>query len=123
MRLITYSLFIASAAIAGCAAPSKYSWGDYEKSLYSYYKDPTKAPELAVALEKNILAAEQTQKPVAPGLYAEYGYVLMQQGKSKEAVAYFEKEKSKWPESVHLMNTMIQTAMKAPIKAAEAKQP
>lgn len=95
---------------AGCAAPAKYNWGGYENSLYQYYKDPTKAGELSAALMETIQSAEKTQGIVPPGIYAEYGYLLVQQGKAKEAVPYFEKEKSKWPESTYLMDSMIKTA-------------
>jgi hypothetical protein len=94
----------------GCAAPSKYNWGGYENSLYQYYKDPTKAGELSTVLMETIQGAEKNHGAVPPGLYAEYGYLLLQQGKAKEAVPYFEKEKAKWPESTYLMNSMINTA-------------
>lgn len=118
-------LAVATAAgiLAGCnVAPQKYTWGGYEQSLYSYYKDPTKSAAYAAELEKAIQESEKTQKPVAPGMYAEYGYLLLQQGKSKEAVALFEKEKAKWPESTQLMNSMIQVAANQQKKPAQSKE-
>lgn len=66
------------ALLTGCAAPAKYSWGGYENSLYQYYKDPTKAGELSTALMETIQSAEKTQGAVPPGIYAEYGYLLVQ---------------------------------------------
>jgi hypothetical protein len=77
---------IASALVVGCAAPSKYSWGNYDRSLYSYYKDTTKSEEHLAELASIIEAAESNQAKVAPGLHAEYGYFLMQSGKSDQAV-------------------------------------
>jgi hypothetical protein len=109
---------VAAGLLAGCAGtPTKYGWGNYENSLYQYYKDPSKAAELASVLQETIQGAEQSQKPVPPGIYAEYGYMLMQQGKSKDALPFFEKEKAKWPESTYLMDSLIQ------MSSTNAKQP
>ena len=109
MRLRSLGLTLIGITLIGCAS-NKYSWGDYEDSLYGYYKNPAKAEALVLTLEKTIQTAERTQKPIPPGLYAEYGYLLFQQGKAKEALPFFEKEKAKWPESTTLMNSMIQMA-------------
>ena len=106
-------ILIAVAALglgSGCAVPTKYSWGDYDTSLYKYYKDPSKQADYASALEKNIVSAEQNNKRVAPGLYAEYGYMLLQQKRKSEAVVYFRKEQQAWPESSRFMEGMIKTA-------------
>lgn len=42
-----------------------------------------------------------------PGIYAEYGEVLLEAGDTKQATVFFEKEKSTWPESTSFMTTMI----------------
>jgi hypothetical protein len=99
----------ASVALSGCVQ-TKYSWGKYDTALYSYYQDGGKAADYQTALEGAIKNAEVTNKPVAPGLYAEYGYLLMQQKRDSEAVAYFEKEKKAWPESSRFMDGMIKMA-------------
>ncbi|AVY93545.1 DUF4810 domain-containing protein [Microvirgula curvata] len=102
---------LAALMLAGCAAQrDKYTWGEYESSLYSYYKNPENAAALTLALQKTIEGAEKGKLPPAPGLYAEYGYLLMQQGKKQEAIAAFEKEKQRWPESGKLMDNMIKAA-------------
>jgi hypothetical protein len=99
------------AALAGCATThDKYSWGDYDPSLYSYYKSPAKVGELSAALDATIKAADSHNEPVAPGLRAEYGYLLLQQGKNKEAVSAFQGEEKQWPESKVFMDHMIQVA-------------
>lgn len=94
--------------LTGCAT-QQYYWGDYEKSLYKYYKNPGNIDDLTENLADTIERGERKNK-VPPGIYAEYGYVLLAQGKAKEAIIYFNKEKEKWPESTHLMNIMIRTA-------------
>lgn len=107
----------------GCTTSpqSKYDWGNYEQSMYSYYKNPADANALILAIETTIITAETANRSVAPGLYAEYGYLLMMQGKQQDAVANFEKEKRRWPESTHLMDKMTrlaqsQAALKGDVK-------
>ena len=109
--------------LSGCATqPAKYSWGNYENSLYSYYKDPAKSAEYQAELASLITNSESSGKPVAPGLYAEYGFQLLQSGQNKDAIAQFEKEKAKWPESVYLMNNMIRIASNASTKTVAVKE-
>ncbi|MDO9422331.1 MAG: DUF4810 domain-containing protein [Herminiimonas sp.] len=110
-------------ALTGCVttAPAKYSWGNYENSLYSYYKDSTKSGDYEAELVSVISDSEATAKPVAPGLYAEYGFLLLQEGKSKDAITQFEKEKAKWPESTYLMNNLIRIASN-PVKKTTASK-
>lgn len=103
-------LLMVAALFTGCAAKEKYAWGEYESSLYSYYKNPENTAALTLALQKTLDAAEQGKLIPAPGLYAEYGYLLMQQGKQQEAIVAFGKEKQRWPESARLMDTMIKAA-------------
>ncbi|PUA20595.1 DUF4810 domain-containing protein [Glaciimonas sp. PCH181] len=105
--------------LSGCATNhNKYEWGSYENGMYSYYKDPAAAAAWATQLEQTIQIAESGQKILAPGVYAEYGYLLMQQGKNQEAIIYFQKEKKQWPEAAYFMGVMIKTASDTPGKAA-----
>jgi hypothetical protein len=114
---------MAMLVLSGCATgpAQKYEWGNYETSMYDYYKNPGKPDVLIVTIEQLIKKAEARNLTVAPGLYAEYGYLLMVQGKSQDAVAYFEKEKSKWPESTQLMDRMSKMATAQPAAAGGAQ--
>ena len=82
--------------------------------LYTVYKDPTKVGDLNETLEAIIKSADTTQSRVPPGIYAEYGYLQMQQGKSKEAIDLFKQERALWPESKVFMDRMIQVASISP---------
>ena len=42
-----------------------------------------------------------------PGLYAEYGLLLLQSGEKEQARHYFQLEKTTWPESSKFMDHMI----------------
>jgi hypothetical protein len=97
--------------LAGCASQSpRYSWGDYDPSLYAYYKNPTKEAELSGSLAAIISEAGTNHATVPPGIYAEYGYLQMQQGKSAAAVELFKQEETHWPESKVFMDRMIKVA-------------
>lgn len=113
-----YSKFYRMAAtVAACALMSacvaqktKYDWAGYDQALYDYYKHPADAAEYMKALKGAIDNADHAHQRTAPGLCAEYGYMLMQQQKYDDAAAYFQQEKQAWPESASFMDGMIKTA-------------
>lgn len=101
-----------SVMLTGCqTSQGLYHWGDYESGLYEYYKNPSEQE----ALTKQLLTLiEKESVRIPPGIYAEYGTLLLQQGKKQEAIMFFEKEKELWPESQHLMNSMINAIPASP---------
>ena len=117
---------LAMLGLSACVAPvphAKYEWGNYEQSMYGYYKNPSNPAALTASLAAIIKKAEAQHTTVAPGLYAEYGYLLMLQGNQQGALDNFEKEKRKWPASVELMERMSNLAMMPQAAAtAEVKQ-
>jgi hypothetical protein len=96
------------AILSGCAAPTIYQWGDYEKDLYGAYKDPTRMNTLRINLESQMALMEGSRQKVAPGLYAELGTLYLQLGSSEKAIEMYKKERDAWPESKGLMTSMIQ---------------
>jgi hypothetical protein len=116
-------LALAMAALAlsasGCTV-TRYSWGNYEQSRYNYYRNPELSPQYVEALKDAVEDGESAQN-VPPGLYAEYGYALLESGKPDEAKVYFEKEKAKWPESKVLMEKLARNVsnMKKPAAKVE----
>ncbi len=101
-------------ALSGCAGGPKtlYQWGGYDNALYAHYKTPAKRADFVEKLRTVVLEAEQAGKKVPPGCYAEYGYVLLEEGQKTEAIAYFGKERDLWPESRELMEKMIRNAQR-----------
>jgi hypothetical protein len=97
--------------IAGvaCAPPSPrslYDWAGYDTSLYKLMKSPADIDAYGLALKKAIDRNPDGRR-VAPGIYAEYGYVLFATGHKPEAADFFAKEKTRWPESARIMDRMI----------------
>lgn len=117
MNITSISSFIAALSAAfllsACSSGPQplYNYGDYSDSYYGAKKNMTEesALELQKAIEYSIEnASESSSGRVPPGMYANLGYIYLKSGKNAEAVGYFEKEKSIYPESAHFMNRMIQ---------------
>jgi hypothetical protein len=115
---VALPLIVTVALLLGGCVTSRYKWGAYDPALYAYYKDPTRQAELETALDAIVKEAEKTGSLIPPGVYGEYGYLLLQQGKTAEATALFQKEKEHWPESAVFMDHMIQVASTRPAPAA-----
>ena len=97
--------------LAGCGTQTRYTWCKYDCLLYDHYKNPAQNEEFVEALKEALLKSEAAGQ-VPPGIYAEYGYVLYEQGNNPLAVQYFQKEADKWPESRAFMAKMITNMQK-----------
>lgn len=95
---------------SGCVS-TKHDWGNYESELYTYYKSPTpeEQEELMNELATTFSRTENEGVVPPPGLYAEYGTFLFQEGDFPSAIQYYEKEKNAWPESAKFMDSLIST--------------
>ena len=107
--------------MSGCGAQPKplYTYGNYSESYYASKKDVS--TNTALKLQKSIEYAiehanESRSGRVAPGMYANLGYIYLKGGKTDKAIESFNKEKSIYPESAHFMNRMIKK-----IKVAEGE--
>ncbi|MUH72700.1 DUF4810 domain-containing protein [Psychrosphaera haliotis] len=106
-------LLIAGMALvlAGCVAkPTMYYWGDYSDTLYLYKSEPsgqTLAKHYA-SIQDVFNKSQEYGLRVPPGVNAEYATLLLKEGKKADALIYFQKEKSIYPESAVLMDRMIQ---------------
>ena len=114
MPIRVLSLILLLGLLCGCTSNTLYEWGNYDQWLYENYKSPKNDEELYVDLTRLITEYESRKnpavKPMAPGLYAEYGFLLMRRGENERAIGYYTKEKTLWPESAVFMDSMIQVA-------------
>lgn len=120
MNPITKYLVIVPAvlALAGCAPKTRYAWHDYDNALYQHYKDPSQKESFVEAL-KEVIDEGNATGLMPPGMYAEYGYALYEQGKISEALVYFQKESDTWPESKFFMTKVIAISQKRAKKPAD----
>jgi hypothetical protein len=111
-------------ALLGCACAGQrplYHWDEYDRRLYEHYRSPQDHGRWVASMQRVVTAAEQEGRMVPPGIYAEYGYALLEQGDREGAIAHFQKERDLWPESCVLMDRMIAVAQRG--RAAGAPEP
>jgi hypothetical protein len=102
MRWAVLMLVGASILLSACAKPPiAYYWGDYSASLYNAKKGPT---EETLQTHKKVLVqiiqeSNRQSLRVPPGVYAEYGYLLLKEGKAADGMKYLDLEAQTYPES------------------------
>jgi hypothetical protein len=104
------ALLLLALSAGACAPTSYYAWGSYNETLYAHYHAPQDREAWIAGLKTCILEAEERGARMPPGLYAEYGYALFEEGDTAQAIAYFRKEQALWPESRFLMEKMVRNA-------------
>ena len=94
-------LFLIPLFFSSCATSTLYNWGKYEKRTYKYFShlSPSATDKLISFYRSNIVHPSGTRKVVAPGMYAEYGYLLLMQGKREIGIQMLENEVRLYPES------------------------
>jgi hypothetical protein len=100
----TKQLFIGMAValcLTSCASKMLYSWGNYDDTSYRYLKnsDEKSIGQLMETYRQLIEKQEGTRQIVPPGIYADYGFMLLQANKTEEGKAMLEKEMTLYPES------------------------
>lgn len=110
INLIVVAVFML--LITGCVKQPKpmYSYNDYSERYYQSKKDfsPETALELQKSIESSIENAPQSSTGrVAPGMYANLGYIYLKSGNNDKAIENFKKEKNVYPEAGHFMDRMI----------------
>lgn len=94
--------------ISGCAQQTLYDWGSYEQTLFIHYHDPALKEE---ALKEYIAFVEQGGTPehrIAPGLFAEAGTFLLEEGDLVNAIKFYQMEYEAWPESRPMLSVLIE---------------
>ncbi|ROQ19794.1 hypothetical protein EDC38_0382 [Marinimicrobium koreense] len=95
--------------LSACVAPqTMYDWGQYEQTLFVHYHEPALKKE---ALADYIAFVEQGGRPdhpLAPGLYAEAGTFLLEEGDLSGAMRFYQMEYDAWPESRPMLGTLIE---------------
>ena len=107
--------------VSACGVKTMYDWNGYNYAVLKHYKDGTTAEEFANSLQEIVEKAEAKDR-VPPGLYAEYGYALLEAGHSGLAAEYFVKEKQKWPEATIFMDRVLSQIDRDASKTKEAEE-
>jgi hypothetical protein len=108
MRTVALASVLLVALFAtGCATKDNiYYWGDYSETLYDLKKNPDEKTLKAHTDQLLLIINEapNRHKRVPPGVYGEYGYILLKQGKKAEGMEYLDKELGLYPESAVFIN-------------------
>ncbi len=97
-------------ALSSCSTTQPlYSWYGYENATYQYNKEPTEELQVKMLEQYKKLTDKQkgTRGVVPPGLYAEYGYLLVKAGKKEEGLSFLKKEVALYPESDKYISRII----------------
>jgi hypothetical protein len=106
------TLFIASCMLflVACAPQTTlYNWGKYQEASYSYVKTNTDEDLEKLLKEYQYIIDNQKagRKTIPPGIYADYGYLLVMQGKTQEGIALMKMEIALYPESAIFIEGII----------------
>jgi len=102
--------------LSACAPTSRFEWGGYEQALYAYTQNPENRGVYKTSLEQAIERGKR-RDAVAPGMYAELGYLYLEEGEADLAVQNFQQERALFPESAVFMDRVIQQLGKTPTAA------
>lgn len=107
--LVTLSLLLSS-----CGTTKLYNWVHYEDISYAYSKKHSPEAEAKLAETYQMLIDSQNvgRKTVPPGICAEYGFLLVKQGKKDQGIALLEKEIALYPESEKFIGRIIKQLQK-----------
>jgi len=99
-KLILFCFVIALATSCTTQKPL-YSWGNYDTASYNYLKnsDEKSTKDLMASYQTIIDKQKGSRGVVPPGVYADYGFLLLQANKTKEGKAMLAKEVALYPES------------------------
>lgn len=116
--LLIASAVLLAGMLSSCISAKKkdqeqtaYNWDDYSDVTYTYVrqKDKDSRAELLASYERIIESQKDTMTGrVPPGVYADYGYMLVEQGMEAEGVAYLRKEMELYSMSEPFLSKIIQ---------------
>lgn len=110
VNLLIGGLAMAIAAIfSSCSASQPYAWYGYDNVAYHYSTSHAEKYEtlLLKTYKKMIEEPGGTRKVPPPGICADYGYLLIKQGKVKEGVKMLNLEISYYPESAKFVKLIL----------------
>ncbi|MGZ0016899.1 DUF4810 domain-containing protein [Yeosuana sp. AK3] len=98
----TFILFIALLLTVSCTTQKPlYTWGDYNNTTYKFLKksDEKATQNLIESYEKIINNQKGLREVPPPGIYADYGFLLLQIEQTQKGKEMLDKEIALYPES------------------------
>jgi hypothetical protein len=109
MKKFVFGIFIAICFASCTTQKPLYSWHQYNTASYNYLKNANEksTQQLIETYQKIIEKQKGTRNSVPPGIYADYGFILLQANKTKEGKAMLMKEIELYPESQLFINRIF----------------
>jgi hypothetical protein len=102
---------ICSLLLMASCVPQKtlYNWGASQEAAYRYIKNNTEQDmeKLLQEYQKVVDNQKEGRKTVPPGIYADYGFFLVKQGKTEEGLKPMKMEVALYPESAVFIERII----------------
>lgn len=95
-------ILISAVFLASCTnSKSLYTWNDYDKTSYVYLKnaDEKSIEDILETYQKIINDQKGSRVVTPPGIYADYGFLLIERGKIEDGKEMLLKEIALYPES------------------------
>jgi hypothetical protein len=102
LKKLLLGIFAAMCLASSCTPQkSLYSWYQYDQTSYNYLKnaDEKSTLQLIETYQKIIEKQRGSRQVVPPGVYADYGFILLQANKTEQGKAMLLKEVELYPES------------------------
>lgn len=86
-----------------------YNWGKYQETSYQYMKSNSEQDleKLLAGYQYLIDNQKRGRQVVPPGIYADYGFLLVKQGKVAEGLKLMKMEIALYPESAVFVERII----------------
>ncbi len=97
-----FFVFFALLLLSACTVNKPlYTWADYEKASYNYLKkSDEKATQVLIENYQEVIEKQKgTRGVVPPGIYADYGFILLQSDRAAEGKQMLQREIALYPES------------------------
>ena len=108
MRIILMIAFMALLSVACTTQQSLYNYDGYDEAIYEYTKNrDEKSLEQLLAVYEAMIQKTGSRQVPPPGLYADYGYLLIQKGEVAKGKELLQKEIALYPESSHFVGLIL----------------
>ncbi|MDR0907536.1 MAG: DUF4810 domain-containing protein [Rikenellaceae bacterium] len=110
MRKFLLLTIIALGAVSCATQTQLYNWAGYDNAVYAYTKtsDAKSTESLMAVYRKLIDNSGGSRKVPPPGVCADYGFLLIQGGKTAEGKALLAKETTLYPESKKFIDRILE---------------
>ena len=110
MKKVLAITIIGMLCFTSCTTPKQlYTWDKYYITSYNYLKnsDEKAAQELIKTYQNIINKQKGSRQTVPPGIYADYGFLLLQAERVKEGKKMLQMEIALYPESAVFISRIL----------------